>query len=87
MDNITENTDKLAGYADTAIEAAIVYGPKLVLAIVTLIIGLWIIKRIVGKVEHHFASKADPTLAGFMSSLTSVLLKMMLWIKEDLMIL
>jgi small conductance mechanosensitive channel len=80
MDNITENTDKLAGYADTAIEAAIVYGPKLVLAIVTLIIGLWIIKRIVGKVEHHFASKADPTLAGFMSSLTSVLLKMMLLI-------
>ncbi|KZY37662.1 mechanosensitive ion channel protein MscS [Oleiphilus sp. HI0081] len=80
MENITETTDKLEGYADIAVEAAILYGPKVVLAIVTLIIGLWVINRIVSKVEKHFTSKADPTLGSFVSSLASVIFKMMLLI-------
>ena len=80
MENVQETTDQLAGYADTAVEAAILYGPKVVLAIVTLIIGMWVIKRFVGRIEHHFTAKADPTLGSFVSSLASVIFKLMLLI-------
>jgi small conductance mechanosensitive channel len=80
MENVTETTEQLTAYTETAVEAAILYGPKVVLAIVTLIIGMWVINRLVRKIEHHFTSKADPTLGSFVSSLASVIFKLMLLI-------
>ncbi|MEE4382207.1 MAG: mechanosensitive ion channel domain-containing protein [Pseudomonadales bacterium] len=57
------------------------YGPKLVLAILTLIIGLWIINRIVGLAKRTMeARKVEPTLARFLTSLSSVGLKLLLLI-------
>ncbi len=55
------------------------YGPQVLMAILTLIVGFWIIKRIV-----NFASKAirtagtDETLAKFLASLLNIVLKIML---------
>ncbi len=60
------SVDRMQGYVDTAIEMAIEYGPKLLLAIIVLIVGLWIIKRVVNVINKGLeASKTDPTLAKF----------------------
>lgn len=86
MENITGSSDQMTEYVDMAYKMAMEYGPKLVLAILTLIIGLWIIKRFVTSTKNHFVSKADPTLGSFIGSLLSVLLKGMLLIAVASMI-
>ena len=43
--------EKLGDYSDKAIELLMTYAPKLVLAIITLIIGLWIISIVVNVVQ------------------------------------
>ena len=80
MESLNENVGQASKYIEIIFEALISYGPKVILAIFTLIIGLWIIKRLVNKTNVHFSAKADPSLASFMSSLVSVLLKLMLFI-------
>jgi small conductance mechanosensitive channel len=86
MDNITESTDKMTEYMDMAYKMAIEYGPKFILAILTLIIGLWVIKRFVNSTKSHFVSKADPTLGSFIGSLLSAVLKGVLLIAVASMI-
>lgn len=57
------------------------YGPKLLLAIVVLIIGLWVIGRIVALVGRVMKKReVDPSLQPFLRSLLSALLKVMLFI-------
>jgi len=70
-----------------AYELGLEYAPKLVLAIVTLIIGLWIIRSI-GKVfiASMERSKVDPTLIPFMNSLLTWTLKLLLFISAASMI-
>lgn len=74
-------------YMDTAVELFMTYVPKLVLAILTLLIGLWIIRMVV-KVSRKGLekSKADVTLIPFLSSLLSVGLKALLLISVASMI-
>jgi len=56
-----------------------IYGLKLIGAIILLIIGLWVIKIIVRSLNKVVSKKIDdPSLAGFIKSLTSILLKIML---------
>ena len=63
-------------YMDTAVELFMTYVPKLVLAILTLLIGLWIIRMVVKVTRKGLEkSKADVTLIPFLSSLLSVGLK------------
>lgn len=63
----------------TGINKAIDYAPKVALALLTLIVGFWLIKYLV-----NYAAKAlqksgtDLTLANFLSSLLNILLKVML---------
>lgn len=60
-------------------DMALQYAPKLVLAIVVLIVGLWIIKRLVnmlGKAMNN--AKLDKDIQPFLQSLLSVILKVML---------
>jgi len=74
-------------YASTAINQTLEYAPKLALAIVTLIIGLWIISvvtNILGKAL--IASKTDKTLIPFLRSLTSWGLKVLLFISVASMV-
>lgn len=80
MESLNQGTDEASKYIEIVFEALINYGPKVLLAIFTLIIGLWIIKKIVNKTNVTFTAKADPSLASFLSSLASVILKLMLFI-------
>jgi small conductance mechanosensitive channel len=55
------------------------YGPKLILAILTLIIGLWVIRAIVSGLRRTFERKDfEPSLETFLLSLTRILLKVLL---------
>ena len=71
--------EKYHEYLEKAYDFVAVYGMKIVIAIVVLIIGLWIIKRIV-KVSDRVMEKRDVnvSLRGFLRSLLSILLKVML---------
>lgn len=56
----------LVGYSDQGLALLMIYGPKLLLSIVTLVIGLWAIKAIVNAVSHAFERKEyDPSLETF----------------------
>ncbi len=63
----------------TAKNLALEYGPKLIGAIVVLIVGLWIIRLIMKALSKAFnKSKMDTQLKSFLISLISALLKIML---------
>ena len=65
-------------YVDTLINLFVVWGPKLVGAILALIIGLYIVKTIAGVIDKAMARKEmDPSLRPFIVSLVSTLLKVM----------
>ncbi len=67
------------GYFDQIKGLIVVYGGRVVLAIVVLLIGLWVIKRIV-KVASKTMEKrdVDESLRPFLRSIISALLKIML---------
>lgn len=81
------STEQLSGYMDTAVELGMTYGPKLVLALIVLIVGLWIINRVVRVMGAGMErSKTEPTLARFFTSLVSIGLKALLLISVASMI-
>jgi len=81
------STEQLSGYMDTAVELAMTYGPKLVLALVVLIVGLWIVNRVVKlTLAAMERTNTEPTLAKFLSSLVSVGLKALLLISVASMV-
>ena len=60
----------------TGAELLMSYGPKLLLAILTLIVGFWVIKRVVAMVEIKLENcEVDSTLRKFLVNAGSVLLK------------
>lgn len=71
-----ENIEK---YQDMAVEYALLYAPKLILAIVTLVVGFWIIKCIVGAMQKALnLSKVEETLSVFLGKLVGTILKILL---------
>ena len=79
--------EKATDYADKAIEIAIDYGPKLIGALLLLVIGLWIIKifrRGLGKMMVK--ANMDESLQPFLKSLITALLKTLLIISVLVMI-
>ncbi|MEZ5198432.1 MAG: mechanosensitive ion channel [Bacteroidales bacterium] len=71
--------DNLENIMSYIYDLSITYGLKLLLALVTLIIGLWIIKLIIKGIGRSMEKKdVDPTLRQFLNSLLSMLLKVML---------
>lgn len=71
--------ENVQGFAAKAIEMVMVYAPKVVLAIVTLLIGLWIIKVIVRSLVKILEKQnVDVSLHKFLGNLVGVLLKVML---------
>jgi small conductance mechanosensitive channel len=87
MDSLDFSTDQLETLSTKAYELGIEYAPKLMLAIVTLLIGLWIIGGITKVIKLSMQrSKADPTLIPFMASLVSWILKALLFISVASMI-
>ena len=86
-----EEVDKAATQMEAlymkAYELGLQYAPTLALAIMTLLIGLWIIRGVC-KVLHVSMerSKVDPTLIPFLSSLTAWSLKVLLFVSVASMI-
>jgi small conductance mechanosensitive channel len=81
------STDQVIGFLDSVADLAWAYGPPLLLALVVLVVGLWLVKRVValaGKALER--GNVEPTLARFLSSLVSVGLKALLLISFASMI-
>lgn len=77
---------EIGNYLDQGISMAIDYAPQVLLAIVAFIIGLWIIRKIVGALGRLLSSKFDETLSNFLTSLASILLKVMLFLSVASMV-
>lgn len=66
-------------YIDSALDLILKYGPKVVLAIVTLVVGFIVIKSITkGSKRLMERRKTDPTLRPFLLGMISILLKILL---------
>ncbi|MBV1915599.1 MAG: mechanosensitive ion channel [Pseudomonadales bacterium] len=79
--------DKMESLYNQGYEMGLNYAPKLALAIVTLILGLWIINGIGKMLQASMAkSNVDPTLAPFIGNLVSWILKILLFISVASMI-
>ena len=77
----------LQTYSDKAVELLMSYGPKFLLAIVTLIIGLWLIKLFLKGIRKAMErSKIEVSLHRFLLSVLGMLLKVMLVISVASMI-
>lgn len=62
-------------------ELAVTYGARLVGALVTLVIGLWVVGMIGRVIRTAFQrSKVDPSLQGFLGSMVAILLKILVYI-------
>lgn len=71
--------EQIQPYLDKAIELSMAYLPKVVLAVVTLVVGFWVIKRVIKGMNRVLGHKAvDDTLQKFMTSFIDVLLKILL---------
>ncbi|WP_462247508.1 mechanosensitive ion channel family protein [Ekhidna sp.] len=73
--------EEITDYADKALQLVWIYGPKVVVALITLIIGLWIIgimTRGIGKAMDK--RNVDPSLAPFLKSLIGTIFKVMLFV-------
>ena len=68
-----------------AVSLVMTYAPKVVLAIVTLIVGMWLINRFVGVLDNKLGKK-DPTLNKFLCGLLSAILKILLLISVASMV-
>jgi small conductance mechanosensitive channel len=86
MENIDKTNEQVQELLQTLYTLCMSYGPKLVLAIVTLIVGLWVINKFVSTLGSNLASKGDATLGQFISSILSVLFKMVLLISVASMV-
>jgi small conductance mechanosensitive channel len=68
-----------------AMALVMTYAPKVVLAIITLIVGMWLINRFVGVLDNKLGKK-DPTLNRFLCGLISAILKILLLISVASMV-
>ncbi len=79
-----EQADK---YADLTMELTLKYGPGLVLAIATLVIGLWVINLFTGGLSKAFEkSGMEATLQKFLKSLINMGLKALLLVSVASMV-
>ncbi len=79
--------DNLNSYTDRGIQFLADYGPKILGALIVLIVGLWLISWITKLTKKGFAKgKVDPTLIPFLASLVSWTLKALLLISVASMI-
>ncbi|AGH44389.1 mechanosensitive ion channel family protein [Paraglaciecola psychrophila] len=85
MEEIIGSNINVSQLIDQGISLVITYAPKLVLAIITLVVGLWLINRFVGVLDKKIGAK-DPTLNKFLCGLTSAVMKVMLLISVASMI-
>ncbi len=79
--------NELEKYTDQAIELVIEYTPKFLLALIVLVVGLWIVNRLVALISRVMkARRVDPTLGPFVTSLAAWTLKAILLISVASMV-
>ena len=73
--------EMLDSFSEFITGIVVTYGLKAIAALIALVIGLWVIKLIVKALAKVMEKRSiDPSLRGFINSLTGVLLKVMLFI-------
>lgn len=71
----------------TAMELLMSYGPKVLLAVLTLIVGFWVIKRMLGALELSLErSKIEVTLRRFLVNVSGVVFKAVIIISVAAMV-
>ncbi|MDF1645064.1 MAG: mechanosensitive ion channel [Pseudomonadales bacterium] len=87
MNDVDTAISQMESLYNQGYEMGLQYAPKLALAIVTLIIGLWIIMGVGKMLQASMErSKVDPTLAPFIGNLVSWILKLLLFISVASMV-
>ncbi|WP_203142303.1 mechanosensitive ion channel family protein [Marinobacter mangrovi] len=85
MENLFSGDGQVAELAKMAYGMVMAYAPKVILAIVTLIIGLWLINRFISVLDKKLGAK-DPTLNKFLCGLIGAVLKILLFISVASMV-
>ena len=85
MEDLLGADGRASELVDQAISLVMTYAPKVVLAIITLLIGLWLINRFVGVLDSKLGKK-DPTLNKFLCGLIGAILKILLFISVASMV-
>jgi small conductance mechanosensitive channel len=70
-------TELQSQYLEPLVEQAVVFGPKLLLALVTLLIGLWLVGRVTKALDRAMdRNSVEVTLRGFLNNAISLALKL-----------
>lgn len=85
MEELSTAQVKASQLLDQGLGMVMNYAPKVLLAVVTLVIGLWLINRLVAVIDRKLGAK-DPTLNSFLCGLISITLKVMLLISVASMV-
>ena len=69
-------------FAAYAMDQIVVWGPRVAAALVTLIVGLWVIRVIMKNLKKRLdkGDKLDPSLVSFLNSFIGIVLRVMLFI-------
>jgi small conductance mechanosensitive channel len=79
MENTAEYVEKAQSYLQRLIELTVSYAPKVLLALILLIVGIIIINRLVRFMRRIMKSRdVDSSLIPFLATLVNVILKVML---------
>ncbi|AZT85404.1 mechanosensitive ion channel family protein [Marinobacter sp. NP-4(2019)] len=85
MEDLFGADGKASEIVDQGIALIMSYAPKVVLAIITLVVGLWLINRFVAILDAKLSQK-DPTLNKFLCGLVGAVLKILLLISVASMV-
>lgn len=78
-DNIMEGFSQAENLSNKAIDFSIEHGPSILGAIIVLLIGLWVVNKVVGLAERLMIKRnLDPSLIPFLRSMLNIILKAML---------
>lgn len=85
MENLFDGEGRAAELLQQAITMVMTYAPKVVLALITLVVGLWLINRFISVLDKKLGAK-DPTLNKFLCGLFGAILKVLLFISVASMV-
>lgn len=81
------NVDELVKLSEAWLPIVVEYSGKLLLALLTLLVGWWLINKLTGNVGRLMQSRrVDRTLQGFIGSLANIILKVLLLVSVASMI-
>ncbi|WP_137821321.1 mechanosensitive ion channel family protein [Pseudomonas sp. D(2018)] len=81
------NVDQLVKVSETWLPIVLEYSGKLTLALITLLLGWWLVNLLTGKVGNMMQNRrVDRTLQGFIGSLANIILKVLLLVSVASMI-